>query len=102
MVVESDPDKARAIGRPVVAKPYLGLSNYLANLRRLGWTDDDFADGGSDRLIDALVSHGDAETAIVRVREHLEAGADHVAIQLITEKGTDPLEDYRALASALG
>jgi probable F420-dependent oxidoreductase len=102
VVVESDPVKARAIGRPVVAKPYLALTNYLANLRRLGWTDEDFADGGSDRLIDGLVSHGDAETAIVRVREHLEAGADHVAIQLITEKGTDPLEAYRALASALG
>ena len=102
VVVEPDPDKARTIGRPVVAKPYLGLSNYLANLRRLGWTDDDFADGGSDRLIDALVAHGDAATAIVRVREHLEAGADHVAIQLITEKGTDPIEGYRALASALG
>lgn len=102
VVVEADPVKARAIGRPVVAEPYLGLSNYLANLRRLGWTDDDFADGGSDRLIDGLVSHGNAETAVARVREHLEAGADHVAIQLITEKGTDPLEAYRALAGALG
>jgi probable F420-dependent oxidoreductase len=102
VVVEADPVKARALGRPVVAKPYLGLSNYLANLRRLGWTDEDLAGDGSDRLIDALVAHGDAETAIGRVREHLEAGADHVAIQLITEKGTDPIETYRALASALG
>jgi probable F420-dependent oxidoreductase len=101
VVVEADAEKARALGRPKVAKPYLELSNYLQNLRKLGYTDDDFANGGSDRLIDALVAHGDAATAVQRVRAHLEAGADHVPIQLITEKGADPLEGYRALAEAL-
>jgi probable F420-dependent oxidoreductase len=101
VVVETDPQKARAIGRPVVARPYLGLSNYLANLRRLGFTEEDFADGGSDRLIDALVAHGDAVTAAGRVDQHFAAGADHVAIQLITEEGRDPLDGYRALAREL-
>ena len=101
VVVETDPQKARAIGRPVVAQPYLGLSNYLANLRRLGFTEEDFVDGGSDRLIDALVAHGDAVTAAGRVDQHFAAGADHVAIQLITEEGRDPLDGYRALAREL-
>jgi probable F420-dependent oxidoreductase len=101
VVIEPDPARARVIGRPAVEKPYLGLSNYLANLRRLGFTDDEFADGGSDRLIDALVAHGDATTAGRRVEEHLRAGADHVAIQLITEPGSDPVDGYRQLAAAL-
>ena len=59
VVLEPDPERARAIGRPRVQNPYLGLTNYLSNLRRLGWTDADFAGGGSDALIDALVVHGD-------------------------------------------
>ena len=66
-------------------KPYLGLTNYLNSLRRLGWTDADFADGGSDALIDALVVHGD-EAAVARgITAHLDAGADHVAIQVLNE-----------------
>ncbi|HET6875977.1 MAG TPA: LLM class F420-dependent oxidoreductase [Jatrophihabitans sp.] len=100
VVLEADSEKARSIGRPYVAKPYLGLRNYLANLRRLGWSDDDFADGGSDALIDALVAHGAAATAAARVREHLDAGADHVAIQLLAEPGADPLTGYRRFAQA--
>lgn len=100
VVLEPDPVKARAIGRPRVAEPYLGLRNYVANLRRLGWSDDDLADGGSDALVDALVAHGDASTAAAQVREHLEAGADHVAIQLLTEAGADPLVGYRQFAEA--
>lgn len=98
VVLETDPARARELGRPVVAKPYLGLRNYLANLRRLGWTDDDFADEGSDALIDALVAHGDAGAVAARVREHLAAGADHVCVQLITER--EPAVDYRTLAAA--
>jgi probable F420-dependent oxidoreductase len=95
VVLETDPERARAIGRPRVEKPYLGLSNYLANLRRLGWTDADFADGGSDRLIDALVLHGDAEAIGRGITAHLDAGADHVAIQVL---GPEPLTALRALA----
>jgi probable F420-dependent oxidoreductase len=101
VVIQTDADKARALARTVVAEPYLRLRNYLANLRRLGWTDEDFADGGSDRLIDALVAHGDAPVAAERVQAHLDAGADHVAIQLITERGADPIAGYRALAQTL-
>jgi len=95
VVLETDLERARAIGRPRVEKPYLGLSNYLANLRRLGWTDADFADGGSDRLIDALVLHGDAEEIGRGITAHLDAGADHVAIQVL---GPEPLTALRALA----
>ena len=98
VVLETDPDQARAIGRARVRNPYLGMRNYLANLRNLGWTDADFADGGSDALIDALVVHGDAETIGRGVTAHLEAGADHVAVQVL---GPDPLPALRALASYL-
>jgi probable F420-dependent oxidoreductase len=98
VVLETDPERARAIGRPAVRKPYLGLTNYLSNLRRLGWTDADFADGGSDKLIDALVLHGDAETIGRGITAHLDAGADHVAIQIL---GPDPLPAFRALADQL-
>lgn len=101
VVVETDPEKARAIGRPVVAKPYLGLTNYVSNLRRLGWSEEDLASPGSDALIDALVAHGDAPTAAQRIKAHLEAGADHVPIQLLAESGADKLPAYRALAEAL-
>jgi probable F420-dependent oxidoreductase len=98
VVLETDPEKARAIGRPRVQNPYLGLTNYLANLRSLGWTDADFADGGSDALIDALVVHGDAEAIGRGVTAHLEAGADHVAVQVL---GPDPWPALRALAGYL-
>jgi len=95
VVLETDPERARAIGRPRVEKPYLGLSNYLANLRRLGWSDADLADGGSDALIDALVLHGDAEAIGRGITAHLDAGADHVAIQVL---GPEPLTALQALA----
>jgi probable F420-dependent oxidoreductase len=104
LVVEADPGKARAIGRPAVDKPYLGLTNYVSNLKRLGWSDDDLARPGSDALIDALVGHGDAPTAAARVQQHLDSGADHIPIQLLTEKGTGPLDalpHYAALAEVL-
>jgi probable F420-dependent oxidoreductase len=102
VVVDTDTARARDLGRRRVSNPYLGLANYVSNLRRLGFTDDDLADGGSDGLIDALVAHGDAGVAASRVRDHLAAGADHVAIQLLTDKGDDPMTAYRAIASALG
>jgi probable F420-dependent oxidoreductase len=101
-VVEPDPERARALGRRRVTSPYLGLVNYTSNLRRLGWSDDDLADGGSDALIDALVAHGTAGQVAAQLNEHLAAGADHVAIQLLTEPGTDPVPVYQELARALG
>jgi len=99
VVLETDPDRARAIGRPSVQHPYLGLTNYVDNLRRLGWSDADFADGGSDALIDALVVHGDGEGLGRGLTAHLDAGADHVAVQVL---GPDPLPALRALAGSLG
>ena len=101
VVLETDPVRARATGRPAVDKPYLGLVNYTANLRRLGWSDADLVSPGSDELIDALVARGDATTVAARIRAHLDAGADHVPVQLLTEKGADPLPGYRALAEQL-
>jgi probable F420-dependent oxidoreductase len=98
LVLETDPERARAIGRPKVQHPYLSLTNYLSNLRRLGWTDADLADGGSDALIDALTVHGDAAAIARGVTAHLDAGADHVATQVLNP---DPLPALRALAGQL-
>jgi probable F420-dependent oxidoreductase len=98
LVLETDPERARAIGRQRVQNPYLSLANYVSNLRRLGWTDADLADGGSDALIDALAVHGDAAAIARGVTAHLEAGADHVAVQVLNP---DPLPALRALAGQL-
>jgi probable F420-dependent oxidoreductase len=101
VVLDADPVRARSIGRPYVEKPYLGLVNYRNNLRSLGYQDAELDDGGSDRLIDALVAHGDPGTVAARLTEHLDAGADHVAVQLLTAAGEDPVVGYTALAEAL-
>jgi probable F420-dependent oxidoreductase len=101
VVLEADPARARAIGRPSVVKPYLGLTNYTTNLQRLGFTPEDVAGEGSDRLIDALVVSGDDATIRRRFEEHHQAGADHVAVQLIAPKGDDLEADYRRLAQVL-
>jgi probable F420-dependent oxidoreductase len=101
VILDPDPQRARAVARRVVAKPYFELVNYTNNLRRLGFTDDDLADGGSDVLIDALIAHGDPATAAARVTEHLAAGADHVAIQLLDSSGVAALDSFRALAAEL-
>jgi probable F420-dependent oxidoreductase len=101
-VLEADPQRARAIGRPRVQNPYLGLVNYTSNLRRLGWSDEDLSDGGSDALIDALVAHGSPGQVAAQLAEHFDAGADHVCVQLLTEPGTDLPDGYRKLAQALG
>jgi probable F420-dependent oxidoreductase len=101
IVVATDPTTARAIGRPSVEKPYLGLSNYTRNLRSLGFTDDDLAGGGSDRLIDALVVYGDPAAIAAGVARHIEAGANHVAVNLLGDPADDPLEGFATVASAL-
>ncbi len=102
VVLGTDPGQARALGRSRVEKPYLGLANYTANLRRLGWSDADLSGGGSDALIDALVAHGSAAQVVARLTEHLDAGADHVSIQLVTAPGAGPADGYRELAQAIG
>ena len=101
VVLETDPARARAIARPAVEKPYLGLVNYTNNLRTLGFGDGDLADGGSDRLIDALAIHGDTAAVTAGLTAHLEAGADHVSVNLITAQGDDPVAGFTALAGVL-
>ncbi|HEY1919556.1 MAG TPA: LLM class F420-dependent oxidoreductase [Streptosporangiaceae bacterium] len=102
VVLGDDEQQDRAIGRDRVRNPYLGLVNYTSNLRRLGWSEADLADGGSDALIDALVAHGSPAHIAAQLNAHLEAGADHVCAQLITPDGKDPLDGYAQLAAALG
>jgi probable F420-dependent oxidoreductase len=82
VVLTNDADEARRIGRETVDH-YLGLSNYVNNWRRLGFSEDDVRRPGSDRLIDAVVAYGTPEAIVQRLNEHLEAGADHVAIQVL-------------------
>lgn len=99
VALTTDADRARTLGRKHL-EHYLLLENYTNNLRRLGFGDDDFASGGSDRLIDALVAWGDEEAIAARVQEHRDAGADHVCIQALIEDGL-PKETWRELAPAL-
>jgi len=82
VVLTTDAEEARAIGRETVDF-YLNLSNYLNNWKRLGFTDHDIAKPGSDKLIDAVVAHGTPEAIAARLNEHLDAGADHVSIQVL-------------------
>jgi probable F420-dependent oxidoreductase len=82
VVLTTDVDEARRIGRETVDH-YLGLSNYVNNWLRLGFSEDDVRKPGSDRLIDAVVAYGTPEAIAQRLNEHLEAGADHVAIQVL-------------------
>jgi probable F420-dependent oxidoreductase len=79
---ETDPAKARATARATLAV-YMSLPNYFKNWQRLGFTDADFADGGSDRLVDAIVAWGDDEAIRARLQTHWDAGADHVCIQAL-------------------
>ncbi|HUR74768.1 MAG TPA: LLM class F420-dependent oxidoreductase [Sporichthya sp.] len=97
VVLSTDADAARAVGRPTV-EFYLRLVNYRRNLLRHGFTEADLADGGSDAVVDALVLHGDAKTVADGLREHLDAGADHVSIQVL---GDDVSGAHRALAEEL-
>jgi probable F420-dependent oxidoreductase len=100
-VLTTDAAEGRRIAR-AFAKSYLALPNYANNLRRLGWSDADLAGEGSDRLIEAVIACGDVDTIVRRVRAHLDAGADHVCIQVRAERSSDPaVEAYRELAAAL-
>ncbi|GAA1625211.1 TIGR03620 family F420-dependent LLM class oxidoreductase [Actinoplanes couchii] len=100
VVLETDPERARAAARAGIGM-FLGFPTYQANLRRLGFTDDDLIPGGSDRLIDALVAHGTTDTLAARIREHLDAGADHVALHVLTAPGSPglPRTQWRELAA---
>jgi probable F420-dependent oxidoreductase len=101
ILLESDPEKARTIARQHMAI-YLGLPNYRRNLLTLGFRDSDFDDGGTDRLVDAIVAWGDVEAIRERVRSHHAAGADHVCLQALTADSRDvPRDQWRTLAKAL-
>ncbi|MFM7065059.1 MAG: LLM class F420-dependent oxidoreductase, partial [Actinomycetes bacterium] len=95
------PAAARTIAREHLAG-YLGLPNYSNNWKRIGFTDDDLADGGSDRLVDALVAWGDEDAVLTRIQAHRDAGADHVCVQVLGPALAQPaLEGWRRLAPAL-
>ena len=98
-VVDTDPARAKVVAREY-ATLYLGLRNYTRNLLDFGFAEDDFADGGSDRLLDAIVPQGSAERIAEVVGAHLDAGADHVCVQPLGEEGI-PHASWTALAKAL-
>jgi probable F420-dependent oxidoreductase len=100
VVLEADAERAREIGRRHMAY-YLQLPNYVNNLRALGFTAADVADGGSDRLVDAIVAWGDEPAIGARLSEHFDAGADHVAVQAYAGDGAEALRWLERLAPAL-
>ena len=100
VLVETDPERARQVARANMAR-YLQLPNYTRNLSRLGFTEHDVS-SVSDNLVDAIVLWGDIDSIVPRIREHLDAGADHVCLQAVVEDPADlPLDDWRRLADAL-
>ncbi|WNI20560.1 LLM class F420-dependent oxidoreductase [Streptomyces sp. ITFR-16] len=104
VVLDPDLDRARTTARAMLAR-YLELPNYTDNLLRLGFTQDDLDSGGSIRLLDALFALGDAEQVKARTHQYFDAGADHVALQVVTAtEGSAglPLPEWRALAEAFG
>lgn len=101
VVLTQNAEEAREIGRRTV-EFYLGLSNYVNNWRRLGFTDSDVRTPGSDRLIDAVVAHGTADQVAARLGEHLDAGADHVAIQVLGGPDGKLMGALEELAGSLG
>jgi probable F420-dependent oxidoreductase len=101
VILDDSPARARAVARRYLAT-YLSLTNYRTNLERFDYGEVDFAGGGSDRLVDALVGWGGTEQVAARVREHLDAGADHVAVQVLVEDPSRlPAREWEALAGVL-
>jgi probable F420-dependent oxidoreductase len=108
VVLDRDPARARAAARGGIGM-FIGFPAYQANLRRLGFTDEDFVPGGSDRLIDAVTAWGDVDDVARRVQEHLDAGADHVTLHVLNSDPDDgsgngpgmPRRQWRELAALL-
>jgi probable F420-dependent oxidoreductase len=98
-VLDDDEERGRATARGY-SELYLTLSNYTNNLLRHGFTQDDISNGGSDRLIDEIVPHGSAEQIAAAAREHVDAGADHVCLQVVGDTGV-PRRQWTDLAAAL-
>lgn len=99
VIFDTDPDAGRRVARDFL-DAYLGLVNYTSTMQRGGFTAEDVAGGGSDRLVDAIVVHGDAAVLAAAVRAHLDAGADHVCVQVQPAEG-DVLPALRAIAAEL-
>lgn len=99
VVPESDSARARETARAGL-EMYLRLPNYINSLKRQGFAEEDFAGGGSDRLVDALVAWGGTDQVLERIAEHREAGADHVSLQVIGSEGL-PRPEWRLIAEAL-
>ena len=99
VVLETDATKAREIARKYMTT-YTRLPNYANNLKRFGFTDDEITNQ-EDRLVDAIVAWGSLDTVVAAVKGHLDAGADHVCIQVLTDKpGTLPMREWQELADA--
>lgn len=104
VVLDTDLERAHTTARAMLAM-YLKLPNYTDNLLRLGFAESDFDGGGSVRLLDALFALGDADRVKARAREYFDAGADHVALQVVAAGGNRdglPLAEWRELADAFG
>jgi probable F420-dependent oxidoreductase len=99
VVQDADPESARRTARAFLSH-YLELTNYTRNMRRAGFTDEDVRGEGSDRLVDAIVAHGDAPALAAAVTAHLDAGADHVCVQVQPARG-DVVATLRSIAAAL-
>ncbi|MGP4028884.1 LLM class F420-dependent oxidoreductase [Actinomadura sp. 3N407] len=100
VVLDTDPERARALAREKIGF-YFRLRNYVSSFKRLGFTDEDVAGDGSDAILDALVAHGNPAAVAARLSGHLDAGADHVAVQVLTEQGGDPRPALRTIAETL-
>ena len=101
VVMEDDPVAARKVGREILAARYFPVANYMAQLRRLGYSDADLADGGSDRLVDDLIAHGRDEEIAAQLIEHLKAGADQLVVQVIGSPTGEEAVRLPRLAAAL-
>jgi probable F420-dependent oxidoreductase len=99
VILDTDPDAGRRVARKFL-DAYLGMVNYTSTMQRGGFTAEDVAGGGSDRLVDAIVVHGDAAVLAAAVRAHLDAGADHVCVQVQPAEG-DVVPALRAIAAEL-
>jgi probable F420-dependent oxidoreductase len=87
VVLSTDSDEARAVGRERL-ELYVNLANALNNFKRLGFTDEDVTKPGSDRLVDAVVAYGTVDAIAARLKQHVDAGADHVPVQVLTSPET--------------
>ena len=100
MVLETDTAKARRIAREFTPF-YLSKANYANNLLWCGYSEEDVAGAGSDRLVDDVVAWGDVDAIAARVQAHLDAGADHVGVQVLHDGDGFPVSQLRELAPAL-